>query len=643
MGGGGNVNFGNIGYYTGSSYEGYGGPSIILDGKTYYGINGGSQPSYGWYCVDLYSGKTLYYVNDTNDPAYGQVLDMEYVNQHGGFPYLWKTSGVVIPNPGGVNGTVWEMLDGHSGKSICKIANVSSSGTAAVDKIGSIVRYNIVNLGTSAAPKRYLQVWNTTQTMWYNPVYKTSGTNLYWEWRPASSQSSNRAMPFPLVFNGIYGFSLNVSIPDVQGSIRQVRVDQDIIGGTTGNITTNPGQNTKGNLWALSLKPGEEGRLLWNITFTPPPGLGDVAIQSIQYSSHDTAWGGLDADAGIFWFVNTMLRTRYVYNLANGNLLWTSEPESQWNFYGLSTGVYQGKLFQWGGYSGELEAYNATTGKLLWNWSAPFVGVGETPYTHTPLSLGCIADGKLYMYTSEHSITQPTRRDAKLYCVDAETGELIWASPCWPSSSPIIGDGRIVVLDLVDNMIYCYGRGSSKTTVSAPQIVPALGSSVTITGTVADDTPSGKLNTNYESDFTLEGTPAISDEDQEAWMDYLYRQRPIPTDAKGVEVSLDTIDPNGNYVHIGTVTSDINGNFGFMYTPEVPGTYQIIATFAGSAAYGPSSATTYLSVAEAPPATAAPEYPQPIDNTWTIVGVGIAMTVILLIAIVLIGIWIRRK
>ena len=69
-----------------------------------------------------------------------------------------------------------------------------------------------------------------------------------------------------------------------------------------------------------------------------------------------------------------------------------------------------------------------------------------------------------------------------------------------------------------------------------------------------------------------------------------------PANAKGVAVTLDTIDPNGNLVHIGTTTSDMNGNYGFAYTPEVPGTYQIIATFAGSSAYGPSSGTTYLAV-----------------------------------------------
>ena len=59
-------------------------------------------------------------------------------------------------------------------------------------------------------------------------------------------------------------------------------------------------------------------------------------------------------------------------------------------------------------------------------------------------------------------------------------------------------------------------------------------------------------------------------------------QQSYPANAIGVPVHLATIDPNGNYFDIGTVTSDINGNYGIPFTPSVPGTYQILATFAGS-------------------------------------------------------------
>jgi hypothetical protein len=107
-----------------------------------------------------------------------------------------------------------------------------------------------------------------------------------------------------------------------------------------------------------------------------------------------------------------------------------------------------------------------------------------------------------------------------------------------------------------------------------------------------------------------------------------------------VEVTLDTVDPNGNFVHIGTVTSDMTGAYGYKWTPDVPGTYQIIATFAGSASYGASYAQTYMSVGEAPPATQPPvQYPQPIDTTMTIVVTGIAI----IIAVAIVGILLLRK
>ena len=52
-----------------------------------------------------------------------------------------------------------------------------------------------------------------------------------------------------------------------------------------------------------------------------------------------------------------------------------------------------------------------------------------------------------------------------------------------------------------------------------------------------------------------------------------------PTNAGGVEVSLDTIDPNGNFMHIGNTTSDSSGAFSYQWVPEIPGKYTVIATF----------------------------------------------------------------
>ncbi len=98
-------------FYHGQSYESYSSPSICVDGKLFYSVN--QPPRFGWYCVDLYSGKTLYWQNYTSTggrptmPSMGQTLNIDNPNQHGGFSYLWRTSGVVLEDPNSTSTTTW--------------------------------------------------------------------------------------------------------------------------------------------------------------------------------------------------------------------------------------------------------------------------------------------------------------------------------------------------------------------------------------------------------------------------------------------------------------------------------------------------------------------------------------------------------
>ena len=57
-------------------------------------------------------------------------------------------------------------------------------------------------------------------------------------------------------------------------------------------------------------------------------------------------------------------------------------------------------------------------------------------------------------------------------------------------------------------------------------------------------------------------------------------------------------DPNNNYIHIGDAISDSSGFFSFRWVPpaDIVGKYTVIATFAGSQSYWPSSAETAFSV-----------------------------------------------
>jgi hypothetical protein len=125
------------------------------------------------------------------------------------------------------------------------------------------------------------------------------------------------------------------------------------------------------------------------------------------------------------------------------------------------------------------------------------------------------------------------------------------------------------------------------------------------------------------------------------WMLYVYKQFTHPANATGVPVTLDAVDPNGNWVHIGTVTSDMSGTFGYAWkTPDVPGKYTIIATFAGSESYYASYAETYAVVTEAPPATPTPTPAAPLPPIETYF---IAATVAIIAAVAIVGLMLLRK
>ncbi len=644
----------DTGYYNGIAYEGFSSPLLVLEGKAYYSVQ--NPPRYGWYTIDLYTGETIAYQNntlgDTAMPTLGQVLNYDSPNQHGGFAYLWTTSGVTLPAgtttasiPGVSSVTTWEMFDAYSGKSICKIANVSATGTQFRDSIGSICYANIVNLGNANNPNYYLQIWNSTQAIWWRTAYGTAypatlingtsnkpntatGNNAYWFWRPGASGDTPPGMSVTTngaIYNGYNGFSMNISIASLYGprnsvlnetaTIRDIFPGDQIVVGTAGRDDARG--NVPGSIWAYSLKDNTWGNISWSVNFNAPYAADPVG-------SNTTNGGGLSfgisVQNNVFWYTERVTGNVWFYSLSTGNQLWTYTEPNQFGFQGFSFSVHNGKAYTLGS-MGEMHCFDAQTGQSLWNWSAPLQGNLETQgLTYTPLSLAFYVDNNatgrnlIYLHgsTGWAGETSPIRRDGSIFCVDADTGALVWRLMAYPNtannglSKVVISDSRILYLDNHDNQIYCLGRGPSATTVSAPQLAPVLGSPVTITGTVTDQSPSGKHNINGDLDIALKGTPAISDASMDAWMEYMFHQRSKPTNALGVPVTLTAIDPNGNIVTVGNATSDSSGNYGLSYTPEVPGTYQIIATFAGSNSYGPSSSTTYLTVANGPSSTPAP-------------------------------------
>jgi hypothetical protein len=127
------------------------------------------------------------------------------------------------------------------------------------------------------------------------------------------------------------------------------------------------------------------------------------------------------------------------------------------------------------------------------------------------------------------------------------------------------------------------------------------------------------------------------------WMQYVYQQQPLPSNFQGVEVGLSVVDANGNYRDIGTATTDSKGNFNLVWTPDIPGTYNLIAAFGGTQGYWPSYQETVFNVIEPQTTT-----PQPTTNAVSladqyILPMGIAIIVAIFIVGAVIAVLIKKR
>jgi hypothetical protein len=218
-------------------------------------------------------------------------------------------------------------------------------------------------------------------------------------------------------------------------------------------------------------------------------------------------------------------------------------------------------------------------------------------------------------------------------CLRTATGKQLW-NISGEFTSEEIADGILIGFNTYDGREYAFGPGTTATTVTAPMSPETAGSPVIIQGTVTDQTPG-----------LAEGTPAISDAWMTPWMEYLYMDQAIPTQATGVTVSLDAIDPNGNFIHIGKATSDISGTYIYQWTPpNVPGKYTIIATFSADNSYCGSSGETGMSIVSPPSATPAPTAtPTSVADMYFMPVAAGLFILIIVVAIVLALLMLRKR
>jgi len=392
--------------------------------------------------------------------------------------------------------------------------------------------------------------------------------------------------------------------------------------------------------WALSLKQGQEGSTVYAPKTWNAP--ADWAAGNVTVS-----WAGGSLTEKVFLVWDKETREYYGFSTETGNYLWKTEPQWYLDYHvATENSVAYGKLFSVG-VSGIVYCYNLTTGQREWTYEL------TDPYQEILWAndwwgqILFVTDGKIYVGHSEHSPINPLPRGAPFVALDIETGEEIFKvdgmfrQTHWGGMG-IIGDSIIVTQDSYDQRVYAVGKGPSALTVTAPNIGVDLGKSVLVSGTVTDVSP-GAEDAGLKMRFP-NGIPAVSDASMSQWMLYVYKQFPQPTNATGVEVVVEVLDPNNNYYEVGRVSSDATGFYSVAFTPEVPGKYTIVARFAGSKAYWGSYSEAAITVDEpveetTPEPTAAPAT---AADLYLLPGIGAIIAAIAVVGAILV-LMLRRK
>jgi hypothetical protein len=210
------------------------------------------------------------------------------------------------------------------------------------------------------------------------------------------------------------------------------------------------------------------------------------------------------------------------------------------------------------------------------------------------------------------------------------------------TTTTAVSDGVMTAFSSYDNRIYAYGKGPTEISLSAPSVGVTTASPITITGSVMDIS-AGTKQEAQAANFP-NGVPAVSDDSMAAWMEYVYMQQQKPTNATGVPITISVIDDNGNYRQIGSTTSDASGTFALTWTPDIHGDYIVIASFAGSESYYPSSAETHFTAS--PVTSSATPNTGPIASAtdqYFLPAVAAIIAVIVVVGAILALLLLRRK
>jgi hypothetical protein len=463
-------------------------------------------------------------------------------------------------------------------------------------------------------------MWNSTKCI----LVGTNG-EAAWQWRPtqnaqiAFSKGIMWSMPIATNVSGAT-FSPGLSISAVGAKVLLL---SSVSTALSGGLSWQPGWRI---IAGYSTATGQK---LWgplNQTEEPWVRLDTYGISNdmwFEFDHENLVWSG--------------------YNANTGQLMWKSDAYNSppWAYFvNYRPVIAYGKLYA-SDFGGQVHAYDIATGKQVWQYSTGSSGY-STPYGIWPLvHVEAVAGDEVFL-SGGHTYSPPLFLGAKLYVLNATTGDEVWSISSFDDSnaaSAAIADGIFVKPNAYDNQLYAYGQGLSATTISVKDTVVQKGAPLLITGTVTDQS-AGQTCLGIPA----KGTPAISDASMSAWMEYLYMQQQKPLNATGVPITISVLDANGNYRQIGSATSDINGMYSFMWTPDIPGSYIITADFEGSNAYYPSKAEAsfYATPAAASPTpTAAPV--SSVADTYFVPAIAGIFVLIIIVLAILVLMMIRKR
>jgi len=552
-------------YYSGPSYSSQFSPPIVMDGKLYYNINSRAQIT-GFICVDLRTGQEIWENNDGKSLACGQEWNAQKYGYTtaGVMPYLWTTT--------------WEGYDPATGKLMFNFTNyatyTSSLSRPIFSDDGSMLVYTI--------GRSWLAMWNSSRVSPSKGTYDWS-KGLQWNVTIADLRIPTSLYPI-----------LNISssrAPSILSAWGNVLIGSVRMGSPGYNVVYDMGYD---------LTTGQE---LWISNYT----------QSILDLGGPTYWHAI-GDGVHAEFIPAQMRWNG-YDVNTGKLLWVSDPQDYpWGVHeSYYPTIAYGKLYSLS-YDGCIHAFDVKTGKEVWKFSSGNSGI-ETPSGTYPFFYGpIIADGVIFASNGYETPYPPLVRGAKVFAVDASTGEELW-NMNGMMYLRAIADGYLLGVNVYDSQLYCIGKGPSRTTVTAPQVGVTTSTPVTIAGTVTDICAGSQQNA-VAANFP-NGLPCVSDESQGAWMSYVYEQQPKPTNASGVTVFLQAIQSDGTVMDIWHAKSDTMGHYEYTWTPPDAGTYKIVATFEGSESYWRSSGECGLSVG---PAATTINVPSANDVAGAVVG-----------------------